>query len=80
MNEHLKYDRSAVFSLEALGFNGKEFKVEENTAFSIPPGGTKMDYFAKTVTPDLVTVEYTAPSGEKKTVDIKKGNMPASVE
>ena len=80
MNEHLKYDRSAVFTLEALGFNGKEFKVEENTAFSIPPGGTKLDYLAKTVTPNLVTIEYTTPDGEKKTVDIKKGNMPASAE
>jgi hypothetical protein len=80
MNEHLKYDRSAVLSLEALGFNGKEFKVEENTAFSLPPGGTKLDYFVKSVTPELATVEYTTPAGEKKTVEIKKGNMPASVE
>jgi hypothetical protein len=80
VNEHLKYDRSAVFSLEALGFNGKEFKVEENTAFSIPPGGETKDYFAKTVTLDSVTVEYTTPTGEKKTVDIKKGNTPASAE
>ena len=80
MNEHLNYDRSAVLSLEALGFNGKEFKVEENTAFSIPPGGTKLDYFVKSVTPEQVTVEYTAPAGEKKIVEIKKGNMPASVE
>ena len=80
MNEHLKYDRSAVFSLEALGVNGKEFKVEENTAFAIPPGGVKKDYLLKTVTPDSVAVEYTTPSGEKKIVEFKKGNMPASAE
>ncbi len=80
VNEYLQYDRSAIFSLEALGLNGKEFKVEENTAFAIPPSGAKKDYFVKTITPESVVVEYTTPTGEKKTVDIKKGNMPASVE
>lgn len=80
VNEYLQYDRSAIFSLEALGLNGKEFKVEENTAFAIPPSGEKKDYFVKTITPESVIVEYTTPTGEKKTVDIKKGNMPASGE
>ncbi len=76
MNEHAKYDRTAIFSLEALGYNGKEFKVEENTAFALPPDGSKKDYLAKTVTPQSVTIEYTDPAGEKKTIEIKKGGMP----
>lgn len=80
MNEHAKYDRTAIFSLEALGLNGKEFKVEENTAFALPPGGAKKDYLAKTVTPESVTIEYTNPAGEKKSVEINKGGMPRTGE
>jgi hypothetical protein len=80
INEHQKFDRTAIFSLEALGLNGKEFKVEENTAFALPPDSPKKDYFLKTVTPESVTVEYTDPEGAKKTVEIKKGAMPQMPE
>ncbi|MES2439784.1 MAG: Amuc_1099 family pilus-like system protein [Verrucomicrobiota bacterium] len=76
MKEHVKYDRTAIFSLQALGYKDKEFKVEENTTFALPPDGAKKDYLAKTVTPESVTIEYTDPAGEKKTVEIKKGSMP----
>jgi hypothetical protein len=76
MNEHLKYDRTAVLSLEAIGLGGKDFKVEENTAFSLPPDSGKKDYLAKTVTADSIVVEYTDPAGEKKTVTINKGSLP----
>ena len=79
-NEHLKYDRTAIFSLEALGLSGKEFKVEENTTFSLPPEGAKKDYFLKTVTPESVVVEYTNPAGEKKSFTIPKGGMPQITE
>ena len=78
--EHLKYDRTAILSLEALGLSGKEFKVEENTTFSLPPESDKKDYLLKTVTPDSVVVEYTNPAGEKKTVTIRKGSMPEITE
>lgn len=80
MNEHAKFDRSAILSLEAVGYAGKEFKVEENTAFSLPPDGPKKDYLAKTVTPESVVVEYTNAAGEKKTVEISKGGMPQIAE
>lgn len=80
MNEHAKYDRTAIFSLEALGLNGKEFKVEENTAFALPPDSPKKDYLAKTVTPESVTIEYTNPAGEKKTIEINKGSLPRMPE
>lgn len=75
-NEHLKYDRTAVLSLEALGLDGKEFKIEENTAFALPPTAAKKDYLVKSVTPESITVEYTNPAGERKTVDIGKGSLP----
>jgi hypothetical protein len=75
-NDYLKFDRTAVFSLEALGLNGKEFKVEENTTFALPPDSPKKDYLAKIVTPDSVTIEYTDPAGQKKTIEISKGALP----
>jgi hypothetical protein len=75
-NEYIKWDRTAVLSLEALGLNGKEFKVEENTTFALPPDSGKKDYLLKTVTPDSVEVEYTTSAGVKKSVTISKGAMP----
>ena len=75
-NEHLKFDRTAVLSLEALGLAGKEIKVEENTAFALPPGAASKDYFLKTVTPDSISVEYNDPSGSRKTLEIRKGSLP----
>lgn len=77
-NEHLKYDRTAVLSLEALGLAGKEIKVEENTAFALPPGGAKKDYFLKSVTPEAVTVEYTDAAGSRQTVEIRKGGFASA--
>ncbi len=71
--DYLKYDRTAIFSLEALGLSGKEFKVEENTNFALPPDAPKKDYLLKAVMPDSVTVEYTDPQGKKSTVQIPKG-------
>jgi hypothetical protein len=76
MNEHLQYDRIAVLSLEALGLAGKEFKVEENTTFSLPPDAAKKDYLLKKVTPESLTVEYTDRAGVRKTVEISKGSLP----
>lgn len=78
-NDHVNYDRTAVLSLEALGLNGKQFKVEENTAFALPPTSPTKDYVAKIVTPDKVTVEYTAPTGEKKMIELSKGILPTVV-
>ncbi len=80
INEHAQYDRSAVLSLEALGENGKEFKVEENTTFSLPSGGAAKDYLLKEVTPGFVIVEYPDAQGNRKTVKINKGGMPVLSE
>ncbi|BCU75569.1 Amuc_1099 family pilus-like system protein [Luteolibacter sp. LG18] len=67
------YDRTAVLTLEAIGKNGEEFKIEEKTKFALPAGGAKKEYTLKKVTPEGIEVEYTTPSGETKTVPIPKG-------
>ena len=74
--EHARYDRTAVLSLEALGREGKSFKVEENTTFALPPDAPRKDYLLKSVTPDAITVEYPDSSGTRKTVEIRKGSFP----
>ena len=79
-NEFVKYDRTAILSLEALGLSGQEFKVEENTEFSLPPGADKKDYKVTKVTPESVEVEYTDSAGAKKTVEIAKGGFPTVAE
>jgi hypothetical protein len=76
-NDHLKFDRTALLSLEALGLAGKEIKVEENTAFALPPDAPNKDYHLKTVTPDSISVEYTDASGGRRTVEIRKGGFAA---
>lgn len=74
-NEYAQYDRAAVFSLEAIGLSGTEFKVDENTTFALPPTAPKKDYLLKKVTPAAVTVEYTDAQGVLKTVEIAKGSL-----
>lgn len=81
MNGFAKYDRTAVLSLEALGLNGKEFKVEENTTFALPSDASKKDYLLQKVTPASIFVEYTdSKTGGKKTVEIKKGSVAQTID
>ncbi|MCX6868616.1 MAG: hypothetical protein NTV46_20895 [Verrucomicrobia bacterium] len=74
-NDFLHYDRTAVFSLEALGLNGTEFKVEEYTTFALPPNAPKKDFLLKKVDPESVTVEYTDAQGALKSLKINKGSV-----
>ena len=74
-NEFAQSDRTAFFSLEALGQEGKEFKIEERTAFALPQDADKKDYFLKKVTETTVTVEGPGPDGQRVTVEIPKGNV-----
>jgi hypothetical protein len=67
-----QFDRSAVLKLEALDQGGTEFKIEENTTFGLPSNSEKKDYLLKSVTPEKIEVEYTAPDGSKKTIEIPK--------
>lgn len=71
--KHTKFDRTAVFTLEALGLHGQEFKVEENTAFALPPGDGKKSYKVTVVTPEQVVVEFTGEDGKIQTHAIAKG-------
>ncbi|MES2476846.1 MAG: Amuc_1099 family pilus-like system protein [Verrucomicrobiota bacterium] len=78
--DYTKYDRKAIFSLEALGQEGKEFKVDENMTFGLPSDSPTKNYKVKEVTVDSVTVEYTEGEGEPKSVTITKGNTPSATE
>ena len=75
--DHLKYDRTAIFSLEAIGLAGEEFKVEENTAFALPPSAGNKDFLLKKVTPEEVIVEYKDSAGVTQSATISKGALPA---
>lgn len=68
------YDRKAVLELRAIGNAGKEFKIQERTAFALPPDAPTKNYFLKKVTPDGIEVEVTKEDGSKETVAISKGN------
>jgi len=72
-NDHRHFDRTAVLRLDALGKGSEEFKIEENTTFSLPNGSDKKNYLLKSVTPEAIEVEYTGADGTKKTVQIPKG-------
>jgi hypothetical protein len=70
------YDRTAVLDLQAIGYNGKEFKVEEHTKFALPPDAPEKNYTLKKVTPEAIEVEYTDAAGATQTLEIKKGGTP----
>jgi hypothetical protein len=70
------HDRIAVLDLRAIGYEGKEFKVEERTRFALPPDAKEKNYLLKKVTPEAVEVEYTDASGATKTLEISKGGTP----
>jgi hypothetical protein len=67
------FDRTAILALDALGLAAKDFKVEENTAFSLPPGGSGNNYKLTEVTPEKITVEVTDKDGNKTSHTINKG-------
>jgi hypothetical protein len=75
-NEFAQHDRTAVFTLEAIGQEGTEFKVEERTAFALPDNAPKKDYFLKSVSPNAVVVEFSDAQGARKSVEIPMGGMP----
>jgi hypothetical protein len=72
---HSHFDRTAVFSLEALDAGGQEFKVEEMTKFSIPKGADKLNLKLTQITSEQVTIVETLEDGTSKTYQITKGNI-----
>lgn len=71
-----QFDRTAVFSLEAIGRNGVEFRVEEFTSFKLPHDGEGTDHKLLSVTPEQVVVEHTDAAGNRQTLTINKGSLP----
>ncbi len=71
--KYSQFDRTAVFSLEALGLSGQEIRVEEQTAFSLPPGAETKNFKVLEVTPEKVTVSVKETSGEIENYTILKG-------
>jgi len=76
LNAKAYHDRTAVLELRAIGYEGKEFKVEERTRFALPPDAKEKNYLLKKVTPEALEVEYTDASGAVKTLEISKGGTP----
>jgi hypothetical protein len=68
----VRYDRSAVLMLNAAGEEGKEFKVQENTTFSLPSSKGDNAYLLKKVSSGSITVEYKDAAGQPQTIEIKK--------
>jgi hypothetical protein len=69
------HDRTAVLDLRAIGYEGKEFKVEERTKFALPPDAAEKNYLLKKVTPEGIEVEYTDAQGQTQTLEIPKGGI-----
>lgn len=73
--KHARFDRTAVLSLEALGLDGQEFRIEENTSFALPLGNAKKPYKMKEVTPERIVIEFTGEDGKVQAYEIVKGAM-----
>jgi hypothetical protein len=74
--QFVRRDRTAVLELKAAGYEGQPFKVEERTAFALPPGNTNQHFFLKQVTDEAITVEVRDPAGPKAEFTIPKGGLP----
>lgn len=68
-----QFDRTAVLTLDALGLAGQEIKVEENTAFALPPGAKSQSYKVTVVTPERVGIEFIGKDGKVLSYEILKG-------
>jgi hypothetical protein len=66
------FDRTAKLSLEALGFGGQEFKVEELTEFALPRDSTSKSFRMMEVTPARIVVRETLKDGTSKLHEINK--------
>lgn len=75
MPDFYHYDRKAVLDLQALGFGGSEFTIEERRKFALPPDAESKDYLLKEVTPEAIVVEW-SKDGETQSVTIPRGGLP----
>jgi len=68
-----KFDRTAILTLEALGLEGQEIKVEEFTSFALPPDAKEKAFKLTEVTPEAIVIEHKKPDGPTETYTILKG-------
>jgi len=73
---HMQYDRTAIFTLEAIGRSGVEFKVEEFDTFTLPFDGDGAAHKLLSVSAEEVVVEFTDAEGNTRSVTIPKGSFP----
>jgi hypothetical protein len=71
-HKHTKFDRTAKLSLEALGFGGLEFKVEELTDFALPKDAEIKRFRLMEVSPTRIMVRETLEDGTTKLHEINK--------
>jgi hypothetical protein len=68
----VRYDRTAVLVLDAIGQEGKEFKVLEHTSFALPFGKGEKNYRLANITSTAVTIEFKDAEGKVQSVEIPK--------
>jgi hypothetical protein len=73
-NKYHQFDRTAKFSLEALGLNGQVFKVEENVDFALPADGKEKRYKLMEIGSDRIMVREALEDGTTKDHQIIKNN------
>jgi hypothetical protein len=76
VQKHQQFDRTAVFTLEAIGRSGQEFKVEEFTTFTLPHDVKGPAFKLLSVNADEAVVEFTESGGTTRSVTIPKGSIP----
>ncbi len=69
-----QYDRTAILSLEALGLNGQQFKVEENVVFGLPADAEQKRFKLIEVSAEQITVREALEDGTTRDHRIPKKN------
>lgn len=72
LKKYTNHDRTAILSLEAIGNNGIEFRVEEFTDFSLPFGNEPKRYHMMEITPLSIKVRETLEDGSTVIHEIPK--------
>jgi len=68
-----KFDRTAILTLEALGLEGQEIKVEEFSSFALPPDAKEKAFKLTQITKEAIVIEHIKSDGKTETYTILKG-------
>jgi len=71
--KYAKFDRTAILTLEALGLEGQEIKVEEFSSFALPPDAKEKAFKLTQITKEAIVVEHKKSDGKTETYTILKG-------